>query len=399
MKGRKGISMIALVITIIILLILAGVTLSILTGDNGILLKTNKAKQQTQKEEAKEQAKIDITAWIADKMHKEESVELNDTIIKDILTNQEYVKEAKETSFIAKNGEVEITYAELYQSLNSGETEDVPDQSGEGTKVTPQDIVNCADKSEYYGAAVTGYSAGGISNWRIFHADENNIYLVTDDYISSSQAPKGRKGASVNVKSTDYKFTFADIAKEYNGYADLKNAGMDNITAGKWAFQDLLADKVENIESAKQIAYLLDLKAWSIFADEEWAEYAMGAPTLPLYIASCNACSPEYGFRITFTNGKYRFIAAGGGVSHGGAGANASYKNPAGIYVKPELYKAESTYIASATCYTYGKNNLFVRESDYDFWISSESGLRPIVVLKSDVGIKKIGNHAVQLIH
>ena len=35
-KGEKGITLIALVITIIVLLILAGVSISMLTGENGI---------------------------------------------------------------------------------------------------------------------------------------------------------------------------------------------------------------------------------------------------------------------------------------------------------------------------------------------------------------------------
>ena len=48
-KGRreKGITLIALVITIIVLLILAGVTITTLTGDNGILKKSNDAKEET----------------------------------------------------------------------------------------------------------------------------------------------------------------------------------------------------------------------------------------------------------------------------------------------------------------------------------------------------------------
>ena len=37
LKTNKGITLIALVITIIVLLILAGVTIATLTGDNGIL--------------------------------------------------------------------------------------------------------------------------------------------------------------------------------------------------------------------------------------------------------------------------------------------------------------------------------------------------------------------------
>lgn len=37
LKGQKGITLVALVITIIVLLILAGVTISLVLGDNGIL--------------------------------------------------------------------------------------------------------------------------------------------------------------------------------------------------------------------------------------------------------------------------------------------------------------------------------------------------------------------------
>ena len=43
--NEKGITLIALVITIIVLLILAGVTIATLTGDNGLLQKASSAKQ------------------------------------------------------------------------------------------------------------------------------------------------------------------------------------------------------------------------------------------------------------------------------------------------------------------------------------------------------------------
>ena len=46
-NGKNGITLIALVITIIVLLILAGVTIATLTGDNGILTKAQNAKEKT----------------------------------------------------------------------------------------------------------------------------------------------------------------------------------------------------------------------------------------------------------------------------------------------------------------------------------------------------------------
>ena len=47
-KREKGITLIALAVTIIVLLILAGMTIIVLMGDNGILTKVNKAKEDTE---------------------------------------------------------------------------------------------------------------------------------------------------------------------------------------------------------------------------------------------------------------------------------------------------------------------------------------------------------------
>ncbi len=57
---QKGITLIALVITIIVLLILAGVSIATLTGDNGILTKAQTAKEETQKASVIEMIQTDI---------------------------------------------------------------------------------------------------------------------------------------------------------------------------------------------------------------------------------------------------------------------------------------------------------------------------------------------------
>ena len=53
-KSKKGITLIALVITIIILLILAGVSISALSGDSGLIRRAGNAKEQTEIAEEKE---------------------------------------------------------------------------------------------------------------------------------------------------------------------------------------------------------------------------------------------------------------------------------------------------------------------------------------------------------
>ena len=59
-KQEKGITLIALVITIIVLLILAGVTIATLTGDNGILTQAGKAKDKTAEADAIERVQVEV---------------------------------------------------------------------------------------------------------------------------------------------------------------------------------------------------------------------------------------------------------------------------------------------------------------------------------------------------
>ena len=48
LKNEKAITLVALIVTIIVLLILAGVTIATLTGENGILTKGSVAKLSTE---------------------------------------------------------------------------------------------------------------------------------------------------------------------------------------------------------------------------------------------------------------------------------------------------------------------------------------------------------------
>lgn len=56
--GKKGITLIALVITMIVLLILAGITITAISGDNGILNNAARAKEETEQAEKDEREKL-----------------------------------------------------------------------------------------------------------------------------------------------------------------------------------------------------------------------------------------------------------------------------------------------------------------------------------------------------
>ena len=65
-EAQKGITLIALVITIIVLLILAGVSIAMLTGQNGILTQAQNAKTTTENKSAEEKVKLAIMGARAD---------------------------------------------------------------------------------------------------------------------------------------------------------------------------------------------------------------------------------------------------------------------------------------------------------------------------------------------
>ena len=61
-KNIRGITLIALVITVIVLLILAGVTIAALSGDNGILKRATEAKEKTEIGQEKEVVELATTS-------------------------------------------------------------------------------------------------------------------------------------------------------------------------------------------------------------------------------------------------------------------------------------------------------------------------------------------------
>ena len=67
-KKQGGITLIALVITIIVLLILAAVTINALSGDNGILKRASEAKKGTNQSNVEEITKLSINGLITDKL-------------------------------------------------------------------------------------------------------------------------------------------------------------------------------------------------------------------------------------------------------------------------------------------------------------------------------------------
>lgn len=119
-KQEKGITLIALVITIIVLLILAGISIAMLTGENGILTKADNAKEGTKRAEVIENAKLDILEYEIEnegKITDEKACEIIAKYDKDYKENEAFefkINEDGKEYFISEEGH-KILVSEIWK--------------------------------------------------------------------------------------------------------------------------------------------------------------------------------------------------------------------------------------------------------------------------------------------
>ena len=113
-KSTKGITLIALVVTIIILLILAGVSIAMLTGNNGVLTQAKSAKENTRVGEVQEKVKLAAQAALTDNLgngiEKEKfQEELNNMFTQGGQVGLEYDETNKKYTVTVDKYEVEVS--------------------------------------------------------------------------------------------------------------------------------------------------------------------------------------------------------------------------------------------------------------------------------------------------
>ena len=73
MRNQKGITLIALVVTIIVLLILAGISVAMLTGNNGLITQANKAKIANAEGAIRDAVVLAVSAYRAENYNQNQS--------------------------------------------------------------------------------------------------------------------------------------------------------------------------------------------------------------------------------------------------------------------------------------------------------------------------------------
>ena len=155
MRRNKGITLIALVITIIVLLILAGVAISMLSGENGILKKAAKAKTKTEQAQANETE--DLASY-------EDVINESTGNLGKVKDNKNKVIEGRKVKLQDDNGETIVV------PVGFKIKEDSPTEVKKGIVVVAPDNsefvwVPVKDVSKMYGTNAEGKKLGKLYNF------------------------------------------------------------------------------------------------------------------------------------------------------------------------------------------------------------------------------------------
>ena len=176
-NATDGITLIALVITIIVLLILAAVSIATLTGENGLLTKTSEAKEETRG--ASVQEAIDLWKFNqkADQLAGGETAQTKAELLAD-LKNQNLITAEEYTKL--SNGET-VTIGSRVISLAKTLVEAFNDEEikiGDYVNYTPTSGTTSVVKEETGYDETQTYTVDSTTTWRVLGLSENGKNLL-----------------------------------------------------------------------------------------------------------------------------------------------------------------------------------------------------------------------------
>ena len=224
-KSSKGVTLIALVITIIVLLILAGVSIAMLTGDNGILTQAKEAKEANIAGTEKEQIKLAMQSL---KM-KKQADNVSTIVTADELQNQLIADGAKNVTVEAgENGSLVVKYADSKNQYTvnqngeigeNGQTPGGPDKPGTETGGT---LPSTADTKPFLPTGATVVEKD-LSKGVVIK-DSNGNYWTWIEVPKTIYENTAYNGGTAPTSSTDYakiESTMQKYAEAYRGsYTD-----------------------------------------------------------------------------------------------------------------------------------------------------------------------------------
>lgn len=335
---EKGITLVALVVTIIILLILAGITINLVVGENGLLQRAQMASNTMANATANEM-----------KMMGEYETEINE------VNNPSH-------------GLTKVGSTTLSSSNVSG---------------------NEALKAHY--GEMTDFTSVGEVQWQLFYDDADYCYVIASDYVDNGKLTNASDLVKTGVY-TNYCAYFGQQNAQYGGTAALstKTGSVDianntfNQKYLQWPLQDAHKDSIE--VNMKAVAYMMDTSKWSNFTGK-YGEFAIGGPTVEMFAKSYNAKhstnqmgtydtldstnSNQYGYMVKLGTGNWNSYISGLDTNSGNGN----------MWVIANSQKAYGMWLASPS--SGGGANVFCVNYSGTLSIGSvasiSNGFRPLV--------------------
>ena len=189
---NKGITLIALVVTIIVLLILAGVTIATLTGDNGILTQASDAKIKTEIAEVKERVQTDILGEQAGnngELTKSKFIEILNRYFKNVPTEENFPEDLTTLTLETKEeyGSYNIKISEIYNVKFEKEKEYIETATSYGGYYADIDGNGTVDGMIYADLAVGGSGVWNNHSWSNYEYSAvteglKNYYVIQTGY-------------------------------------------------------------------------------------------------------------------------------------------------------------------------------------------------------------------------
>ncbi len=274
MKNQRGITLIALVITIIVLLILAGITITLLMGENGVLNRAHIATIKTEQGLILEQLRTEMYEKRLDIGNKQKEIDyLKDKqIVKTVMdTNSETSLDVLEYNYleeITKNtitGKGDLASGDIYYIENGNLY--YKDQDKESNKIgelfvevansdNTQNFKWIYHENEEGNIVITGMDLGDYPyEWDSLEVYTINLDLNIDTLIVPSQI-EGKKVVKLHLNKNE--FILPDEIKDNSYIRDLRIQGVKTIvcadTINKIETYDVYFGRVATINLPRTIA-------------------------------------------------------------------------------------------------------------------------------------------------
>ena len=199
MKENKGITLIALVITIIVLLILAGVSLRLVAGNEGILNRAESAVSKSNTESLKEEIELAISELRIAYYEDKEEFSSADAYIRSKLNGKKIPSGTVELDGdnLKIDGAIIGTYTENGVTINNS--------TSKKSLVSQITAANYGDKVNY-SVTIDRTSTYGpktvLDDWRIFYKDEdkNEVIMIMNEFLPNAGSLAMEAGFQVQGK-------------------------------------------------------------------------------------------------------------------------------------------------------------------------------------------------------